>query len=262
MTNGQVLSLATYPIKGFNSEMKDEIELVKGDGFPGDRMFGFAKKSSGFDAKNPKPLPKDRFIVLLQYANLARLKTIYDPNTRLLSIKTKNDGTSIYNMADEIDKNKVSVFLSDFLNLTENEKPYFVGAGPSHRFTDVSVVSKKFMNAISLLNLDSVKKLGMKISKKIDPLRFRANIIFEGWPAFSELELVDRVIKIGEVEFRVLQRTKRCAATEVNPKTAKRDLKIPNLLKKNFNHSDMGIYLETLNDGILKKGQAVELLEN
>ena len=38
----------------------------------------------------------------------------------------------------------------------------------------------------------------------------------------------------------------RCAATQVNPVTAERDLAIPAALDRNFGHINMGIYAEVL----------------
>jgi uncharacterized protein YcbX len=138
-------------------------------------------------------------------------------------------------------------------DLPAEKMPRFVHAAP-HRFTDVSVVSTDLMNAVSLINLDSIAALEAKTGASIAPERFRGNIMFRGWPAFSELALEGHEITIGTARARVTLRTRRCAATEVNPATAKRDLPIPRLLHQHYGHSDMGVYAELITGGVIRPG--------
>jgi hypothetical protein len=259
--NGTILSLSSYPIKGLSAQAHDKVALNTGDGFPGDRLFGFAKKNSGFDPADPKPLPKNRFIVLLQHAKLAGLETEFDAGSRMLTIRTRDAPPLEFDMSTKWGAGGASNFLASLLNLKEEEVPFFASAFP-HRFTDASVASTTLMNAISFINLDSVRAFEREISCEVDARRFRGNIVFEGWPAFSELDLVGRHFRVGEVTFNILHRTQRCLATEVNPDTAERDIKLPKLLKKAYGHFDMGIYAEVLNDGVIEVGSPVELLSN
>ena len=157
------------------------------------------------------------------------------------------------------DRMDAARFLSSEIGLRDPEPPKFVSSTP-HRFTDVSVVSPKMMNAISVLNLASVEKLGRQLNTDIHPARFRANIEIDGLPSFSELDAVGSILRFGDVELKILSRTKRCAATEVNPKTAERDLKIPYLIQKLMGHMDMGVYVEVTNGGTLTVGQTGEIL--
>lgn len=258
MQEGKVVSLATYPIKGLSDLQHQSVEIENGQGFPGDRMFAFAKAESGFNPDNPEPMPKDRFIVLLQHAGLAGLKTTFDSRSRKLEIQKQVGAISTFDMADTVDRAKASDFLTQRLGLTSAAKPIFASASP-HRFTDVSVISKRMMNAISFVNLASVKSFGDTISTEIDARRFRANIVIDGWDPFVELQLVGGELSIGDVHFKVLKRTQRCAATEVNPVTAERDLRLPYLLRKNYGHMDMGIYLEAQDNGEISLGSPVTI---
>jgi len=257
--NGKILTLSSYPIKGLSAQNHDKAGLKTGDGFPGDRLFGFAKKNSGFDPADPKPLPKNRFIVLLQHAKLAGLETAFDAQSRILTIRTNDAPPLEFDMNTQDGTSGASAFLTSLLDLKEEEVPFFASAFP-HRFTDASVASTTLMNAISFINLDSVRAFEKEIAQEVDARRFRGNIVFEGWPAFGELDLVGRHFKVGDVTFNVLHRTQRCLATEVNPDTAERDIKLPKLLKKAYGHFDMGIYAEVLNDGVIEVGSPIELL--
>lgn len=253
---GTILQLATYPVKGLSAVTCDKISLRRDDGFPGDRMFGFAKGNSGFDPATPRPMPKDRFIVLLEHAELAGLHTAIDPETRAFSVRTPSGEELRFDLCTKSGRLEVSAFFERLLNLPPEEVPFFAESAP-HRFTDVSVVSERMMNAVSLVNLASVEDLASKAGVAIDPARFRANILFDNWPPFSELDLVGRKISIGDVTFEVLKRTRRCAATRVNPRTATRDLDVLSLLHLHYRHLDMGIYAQSLVDGTIGVGDII-----
>ena len=108
--------------------------------------------------------------------------------------------------------------------------------------------------------VDSLRDLERKAEVQLDPARFRANLVLDGWPGFSELDMMDREIRIGDARLKVIFETRRCAATEVNPETAERDLKVPQLLHKNFGHMNMGVYAEVLEPGHIASGDKVTLI--
>ena len=116
------------------------------------------------------------------------------------------------------------------------------------------------MRAISLVNLASVRALEKATGRKIDHRRFRANICFDGAPAWDELNWVDRNVQIGAASARVVKRTKRCPATDVNPDTATRDINLPAEIRKHFGHFDMGIYAEVETSGEIRLGDTLSLI--
>jgi len=242
-----------FPIKGLSPEPLASVTLTPGEGMPGDRLFGFARYNSGFDPDNPQPLPKDRFVVLLKEAALAGLHSSFDQTTGVLDM-----GGTRFEMFDASDRTRAERWLHDTLALDDPEPPRFVSAAP-HRFTDVSVTSAQMMNAISVLNLASVRDLADRIGAPIHPTRFRANLVMDFADPWIELDAVDRTITLGDVTLRILQRTRRCAATEVNPDTAERDLRVPYLLRKEMGHLDMGVYAEVTHGGILRPGDSGHL---
>lgn len=249
--------LNRFPVKGMSAELLSSVTLSNGEGIPGDRLYGFARYDSGFDPKNPEPLPKERFVVLVKEAALAGLKTRFSPDGQMLEIDVKGEAHR-FDMTGTDGRSGAARFLHGVLNLSDPEPPVFVSSAP-HRFTDVSVVSPQMMNAISVLNLASVKAFGERIGTEVHPGRFRANIEIDGLPPFSELDAVGQVLAFGDVRLRILSRTRRCAATEVNPVTAERDLKVPYLLRKELGHMDMGVYVEVEAGGQLRAGQDGEL---
>jgi uncharacterized protein YcbX len=256
MTKGTITSLLHYPVKGLSGQTLPAVTLSPGQGFPYDRMFGFARVGSGFDPAAPAPMPKDRFLMLMRDERLAGLASHFDPVSRLLELKVQGRPVHRADLSTPEGCAATEAFFARMFDLAPDRMPRFVHAAP-HRFTDVSVVSADLMNAVSLINLDSITDLEARTGTSIAPERFRANIYFSGWPAFSELALVGQEIIIGTARARVTLRTRRCAATEVNPATARRDLPIPRLLHQHYGHSDMGIYAELATGAVIRPGDSV-----
>ncbi len=93
--------------------------------------------------------------------------------------------------------------------------------------------------------------------RPVDPLRFRANLYVEGLPAWAEFDWGGGEIEMGGARLRVIRRTERCAATNVNPETAARDMNIPLALKRGFGHVDMGVYAEVVTGGEVATGDRI-----
>lgn len=244
-----IQTLTHFPVKGLSGHSLSQVTLHPHEGFPLDRVFGFARPTSGFDPDNPQPLSKDNFHVLAMDARLALLETTYDAAADVLTI-SNGAATTTFALSSEDDRNAAAAYIRDYLGLAPEQTPTLYAAHP-HRFTDVSVTSAQMMNAISLVNQASVDAFAKQIDAPVETARFRANIVFDGMPALQELDMVGQMISIGDVQLRVLKRTKRCAATEVNLNTGERDLKVPYLLRKSYGHMDMGIYAEVISGGTI-----------
>jgi uncharacterized protein YcbX len=253
-----ITRLYHYPVKGLSPQPLERVVLTPGHGFPLDRMFGIARADSGFDPRNPMPLPKQRFFMLARDARLAALQTRLDPDTKRFTLHAAGRLELECDLGNPAGQEAAVDYFVKLFGLPPQSRPMLAYAAP-HRFTDVSVTSAQMMNAISLINLASVRQLGERIGAEVDPLRFRANVYFDGWPPFSELERVGQEFRIGVLRLRVLKRTQRCAATEVNPRTAERDLRIPQLLMQHYGHADMGVYAEVLEGGTLEPGLPIHM---
>ena len=121
---------------------------------------------------------------------------------------------------------------------------------PGHAFAD----ARRKPNAttgqyVSLINHASIAALETAMDAAIDPIRFRANVYFDGAAAWCEHDWIGAEIALGAARLRVVSPITRCAATQVNPATAARDLDIPAALDRNFGHINMGIYAEVLSAG-------------
>ncbi len=59
---------------------------------------------------------------------------------------------------------------------------------PGHSFSDVA------RKVVSIINLASVRAIENMVGAPVHPLRFRANLYVEGWPAWHEFDLLDRTL--------------------------------------------------------------------
>ena len=120
---------------------------------------------------------------------------------------------------------------------------------PGFSFSDVA------RKVVSIVNLASVTAVESLVGKAVHPLRFRANLYVSGWPAWREFELVGRQIAIGkDAQLKIVKRIVRCAAIDVDPETAIRDLSIPHALMRSLGHADCGVYGEVVRGGEIAVG--------
>src|SRR5258708_24347423 len=122
---------------------------------------------------------------------------------------------------------------------------------PGHSFSDVA------RQVVSIINLASVRAIENMVGHPVHPLRFRANLYVEGWPAWHEFELLDRTLAVRDVRLKVVKRIVRCAAVNVDPDTGERDLAIPQALQRRLGHGDCGIYAEVTTGGSIAVGDAI-----
>jgi uncharacterized protein YcbX len=116
---------------------------------------------------------------------------------------------------------------------------------------------------ISIFGVQSAKKLGEETGVPVDKRRFRANVYVDltSSEAFSENQFVGRSLRIGpNATVAVLQRDARCMMITLDPDTAE---KTPAILKAVAQaHEGMaGVYGAVLVEGMIRKGDPVELLD-
>ena len=112
-------------------------------------------------------------------------------------------------------------------------------------------------NSISLINKNSIKDFENKTSTKIEFERFSANIYISGLKAWSERKLLGKIIKINNMNFLITEEIPRCSATNLKPRTFNSNMNLPNLLKKTYDHINMGVFLIPLNDGSINSNDEI-----
>lgn len=250
--------ISRYPVKGLSAENLSEIEMKSGRGVAGDRTFALALADTEFDEENPRPIPKTKFAVLARFARLAELTTVFDVPTSTLSLRLADAILAVGCLETEGGRTAVELAVDQFMAGELNGRPRIV-KGNGHRFTDVSVHSPMLMECVSLINLATVRDVERALQRHVDPRRFRGNLLVDGIGPWAEMDLIDREFRIGEMLVRGVRRTRRCPATEVNPDTAERDIRMPLELRDHYGHGDLGIYVTVLSGGMIRIGDPVEL---
>jgi len=127
-------------------------------------------------------------------------------------------------------------------------------------FFDTSLSKKvDFVNSVSLLNIQSINDFQKKIERKIETSIFRGNICIDGIEPWKERDWIGKVIKINEVPFKVEKNIPRCVAINLKPQTDDNSFNLLQLLKKTYNHFDMGIYLTAIDDGEINIENTIDL---
>ncbi|MEX0590720.1 MAG: MOSC domain-containing protein [Xanthobacteraceae bacterium] len=238
----RVAALYRYPVKGLSGERLAAVDLAPGATFPADRAFALENGPSGFDPAAPAWQPKIKFLCLMRNAKIAALTTRYDDASGTFT--AAKDGRPLIEarLSDSAGRAAIERFFQDFMGADARGQIRLLEA-PDHSFSDVA---KK---VVSIINLASVAALEQSIKRKIHPLRFRGNVYVQGLPAWAEIEFVGRTIEIGPVRLRVVKVIQRCAATEVDPETAARDIDVPDALYRLTGKDDCGIYAEVVSPG-------------
>jgi uncharacterized protein YcbX len=249
----RIEAIYRYPVKGLTAERLPRAMLSPGATLPFDRAYAIENGPSGFDPREPKYLPKMRFLMLMRNARLAGLRTAFDDTSHVLTIHHDNREAARGDLRTADGCAAVERFLAGYC-ADELRGPPKVLHSTGHSFSDVA---KK---VVSIINLASVAELETAAGAPVHPLRFRANLYVQGWPAWHEFNLLGSEIVIeSRVRLKVVKRIVRCAATEVDPDTAIRDLPIPSVLVEKYGHADCGVYAEVIEGGEIAAGNAVEV---
>lgn len=254
---GTIAAIYRYPIKGLSAERMDRVTLTPGECLPQDRRFAIALGSTRFDAQRPEWLSKIHFVMLMRDEKLARLQTRFDAQTGILEVSEQGRAVLRASVTEPDGCRLVADFVADFLG-EGIDGPLRVVEAPGHAFADArrkpNATTDKY---VSLINRASIAALEAAMGVPIDPIRFRANVYFDGKTAWSELDRVGSEISLGPARVRVISPITRCAATQVDPITAERDLDIVAALGRAFGHINMGIYAEVLAGGEIAIGDEV-----
>jgi uncharacterized protein YcbX len=250
----RVSSLYRYPVKGLSPEQVSRAALERGAYFPGDRLFAVENGPSGFDPGRAEHQPKIKFLMLMRNESLARLRTRFEDATGELVIEEGESEVARGNLAAREGRLAVEGFFRRFMPAELRGAPKVLTAPEGFRFTDSP------RGFVSLINLESVGALARVVGAPVDPLRFRGNVYVDGLDPWTEFDLVGKTIASPEgVRLRVIKRIERCAATNVDPTTAARDLQIPKALMQAYGHFDCGVYAEVISGGVLSEGGSFTL---
>lgn len=256
---GTVDSLWRYPVKSMRGEELDEM-FAGYAGVYGDRLFAFTSSASpkGFPFftgrdqrqmiryrprfRNPEKAARPVNLNDAEKHNATPLSAA--PNDLMIDVETSDGKTIAIDDPALIENLRENLDESHKLTLLRSDKA----------ITDC--------RPLSIFAVQTAKKLGEETGVAVDKRRFRANVYVDLTNAdgFAEDQFVGKTLRIGSiVTVAVLQRDARCMMITLDPDTAE---KSPAILKAVAQaHEGMaGVYGAVLMEGIIRKGDSVELL--
>jgi hypothetical protein len=257
---GKVDSLWRYPVKSMRGEELDEA-FAGFSGVYGDRLFAFKSSASPkgfpyFTAREQTKLlqyrPRFRYpdkaarpINLTEAESMGANPVSGDPAELMIDVETP-DGRTLA-IDDPV--------LMELVRTDIDQKHQLALMRSERAMTDC--------RPFSMFSLQSAQQLSEETGTLMDKRRFRANVYVDLTSAqgFGENEFVGRSLRIGpKTVVTILERDPRCMMITLDPDTGE---KTPAILKKLAQaHEGMaGVYGAVMVEGILHKGDLIELLD-
>jgi uncharacterized protein len=259
---GTVDSLWRYPVKSMRGEELSD-GFVGFSGIYGDRLFAFQSSASpkGFPYLTAREQRK-----LLQYCPRFRYPEKAARPINLAEAESLAPGLNLNPVFADASELMVDVETpsGDTLAMNDPDLVRRLGdglAGAPHLTLVRSDRAMTDCRPVSLLSVQSVRRLGEELGKPVDQRRFRANIYLNfNAPGFAEEDFVGRSLRIGsKVVIAILERDPRCVMITLDPDTGEPQ---PQFLRQVAQtHNGMaGVYGAVLVEGILRKGDSVQLV--
>src|SRR5256886_3385459 len=262
MIIGKVDSLWRYPVKSMRGEEMEEM-FAGYPGVYGDRLFAFESSA------NPKGFP---FFTGRDQRQMIRYRARYrnpEKAARPINLgEAEKLSPNLNPISADASELMVDVETPDGKTFAINDPRLIdnlcAGLDGNHELTllrsDKAITDCR---PVSIFAMQTAKKLGEETGENVDKRRFRANVYVDLTNAdgFAEDQFVGRSLRFGsKVTIAVLQRDARCMMIALDPDTAE---KTPAILKAVAQaHEGMaGVYGAVLVEGMIRKGDPVELLD-
>ncbi|HEU0208347.1 MAG TPA: MOSC domain-containing protein [Candidatus Udaeobacter sp.] len=256
---GNVDSLWRYPVKSMRGEELDEA-FVSYSGIYGDRVFAFRSSANhkGFPYFTGREQRR-----LLQYQPRFRYPDKAARPVNLIEAESRDANPLIADLAElvvDVEMPSGQTVAIDDPTLIE-----MLRADIDQKHQVNLMQSQRAMTdcrPVSIFSLQSAQQLSEETGTPVDKRRFRANVYADLGSAkgFAENELVGRSVRIGpKVVITILERDPRCVIITLDPDTGEQ---APAILKKLAQAHDgmAGVYGAVLQEGLIHKGDSVELL--
>ncbi len=173
--------------------------------------------------------------MLMRDERLATLKTRFDDETHTLTIYRDGKQVARGQLSTPLGRKMIEQFLRPICRRSCAGRPRS-SARRATRFSDVAD------NACTSSTLPRCASSSGPSADPLNPLRFRPNVIIDGLEPWEEFGWLGSNIAIGYGRLEVFKRTQRCAATDVDPDSGKRETAIPAVLQRTWGHADFGVY--------------------
>jgi uncharacterized protein len=164
----RIAGIYRYPVKGLTPEPLPRVALKVGQTLPSDRRYAIENGPSGFDPADPKWLPKAHFLMLMRDEWLAPLRTRFDDDSHVLTIRDNGETVAQGDLETAEGRAAIERYFAS-RHTGEIKGPPKLLASPGHSFSDLA------RKVVSIINLNSLRAIEAMVGQPVHPLRFRAN---------------------------------------------------------------------------------------
>lgn len=250
---GFVSEIWRHPIKSHGRESLARVKLSEGQCLPWDRRWAVAHEMSDFDVANPKWQPCHNFSIGSKAPQLQAITARCDlPKQKVILNHPKLKELTI----DPDDEADAGEFIQWVMPISPSNRalPSRLVRAPKRGMTDTDFPS------VSLINMNTHRAVSIQTGQQLSNLRWRGNLMLEGFDAWSEMDWAGKRIRVGLAELEVVEPIVRCRATTANPETGERDADTLGALNDGWGHQYMGVYAIVTKTGDLRQGDTAELL--
>lgn len=259
---GTVASVWRYPVKSMCGEELDQAFLGFA-GVYGDRIYAF--KSAASPAGFPWLTGREQQQMIRYRPRFRHPEKALQPLNYVEAEALFPGITPVYadlqELFVEVETPSGETFAIDDPALIEHLS---TGIGHAHKLSLLrSERALTDCSPVSLFSLQTARQLGQELGIALDERRFRASIYLDlnSGEGFGEDALVGRSVRIGDkTVVAVLKRDGRCKMITLDPETGRSN---PDVLRQvtEAHEGKAGVYGAVLVEGIVRKGDPVQLLD-
>lgn len=247
-----VAQIWRHPIKSHGREQIAEVALTEGNCLPWDRRWAVAHERSCFDMGNPRWQPCTEFSIGSKSPRLQAITTWVDERLGKLTLSHPDLVDLTINPDDADGANRFIQWVMPISNGSRMLPARLVRGNQAMTDTDYP--------SISIISLSSHAAIEAELGQTLSPLRWRGNILIDGWEPWVEKSLLGKKLRIGTAEFEIREEITRCMATTANTDTGERDADTLGALNKGFGHQEMGVYAVVTRAGDVRQDDTLEVL--
>ncbi len=261
-TIGTIESLWRYPVKSMRGAEMPEV-FMGFSGIYGDRCYAFKNSAArkGFPYLNANVQQR----MLLYCPQFRHPERAYKPPNLSEAASIAPGVTPANGEAEDMILDIVTPS-GDMISVDDPALIKLLGEGISEKNQLKLARSDRALTdcrPISLISLQTIRQIESELNIPLDKRRFRANIYVNfasGSSGFGEDEFIGRRFRIGlSATLMVLERDPRCKMISLDPVTGEHN---PEVLRKvaQAHGNFAGVYCAVLVEGLLKKGDLIELI--
>ncbi|WP_238177730.1 MOSC domain-containing protein [Paenibacillus contaminans] len=236
---GSVREMFRYPVKSFAGERLESACSIEPYGLFGDRLHAFIDETKeGWNSFiTARGIP-----AMLNYRAIIEEKSVEDGEPRV--IVTAPDGKE-YHWDEELLQE-----IQRFARMKISMKSYRTESGEGTGVDDSHIL---IVTNRSLLKLEALW------GKKLDPRRFRANLIVSlNDEEMGEAQWIGKRLSIGSAELLIDKGCERCSMITLHPDSLERDSSLLKIVNDKLNLT-FGVYASVVRTGVIAIGDEVRL---